>query len=254
MALIHRLFAQCGRQRVRQKERHARPTEILASGAGGHARIHQRIGFGQRARAVRIYRRRQMMVGDDDCDPLLLELPYFVNRGDAVVDRDHEGDIGMFRVKPLQRSRRHAIAFAHPFGDERVGHGAEAAKHGHENGGRAHAIGVVVAKDDDLATVAHEGHDDADGGGNSRKGIGRLQLPQRREKEGIQPGGVDAAHGQQARQHGRQSGSRQFRSEGRVIRAFAPTGPFAHRNQNPSLSRVPSAHLTSASATSVSPT
>ena len=157
-------------------------------------------------------------------------------------------------MEPRQRSRSHAVAFAHTFGDKRVGNGAETPQHGHENGGRADAIGIVVAKDDNLAAVAHKGNDDANGLGNSRKGIGRQQLFQRRGKEGIQLSGGDTAYGQQARQHRRQSGGRQFRGESRVIRAFAPTGPFAHRNQNPSLSRVPSAHLTSASATSVSPT
>ncbi len=127
-------------QRLGELVRHAGRAQVRARIAAD-ARVDDR-GVGQGA-----VRPRRVVVGDHHVEPRRARRRHLVDRGDRAVGRDQQA--GAAGRQPLDGGRREPVAVLEAARQIPVDLRAQGAQDPHEDGRRAHAVGVVVAVDRD---------------------------------------------------------------------------------------------------------
>ena len=144
-----RIGSEAGHQRLAELERHAGPAQLGERVVAAAARHHEgRVGqLGGRA----------VVVGDHEVEAQRARPRRGLDRRDAAVDRQQEAAPGL--VQALDRLRGEPVPLVEAAGQEGLDVRAARRQHLAGQGRRAHAVGVVVAVDDDAPPVGDGGRD-----------------------------------------------------------------------------------------------
>ena len=181
--------------------------------------MHEHVGLGQRVG-------ERVMVGHDQLQPQFSGPAGLGHAGDPAVDRDDE-------VRSLPGQRRQgvgveAVSLLEAVGDVPRGLGVDRFEAAHQDRRGAHAVGVVVAIDDDLP--AGPGcHQDAVGGrGDAGERLGIAQVGERAGEKGL--GGRSVADAAGREQAGHDAGNAGGTLQRRHRRAVVGTNMPAFRH------------------------
>ena len=183
------------RDRPRQLECHA-GTAQFAEGrrSARQPRVHEHVCGGQLVA-------EGVMVGDDEFQPQLAGTVGLGDAGDATVHRDDE--IGAIGAQPLERGGVEPVALLQTIRHvptRRVrGVVRKRVEAAHEDGRRAHPVGIVVAVHHHPPAGTDRGEDPIGSVGDARQRLGVVEIAQRAREEAPHVLGIVDAAGDQQR-------------------------------------------------------
>ena len=203
-------------QRPGKFERDGRSAQIAERIAmAGQTRMDDGRGAGE-------FRTGLVMIGDDELDTQLLGGERFACAGDAAVDGNDERGAGILELR--ERFVADAVSVVEPAGQVIADIAAEQLEAAIDERGGGHAVGVVIAVDDDAAAGFDCAKNAIDRLRNARQLVGIAQAAEPRiEKTAGLIGVGDAAGQEQLGHDGGDAGTLfQSRHSHRVVRTNAP--------------------------------
>ena len=167
-----------------------------------------------------------MVVGDDQFQAEAAGHQRLGNAGNATVDCDHQ--LHSLPGERFQRLGVEPIALLKPVGNIPLRIGIECFQAADENGGGAHAVGVVVAVDGDLPASPHRIHNPFGGRGHAREKFRVAEIGECARQKAFGGSGIaEAPRGQKAG-HDRRDSDRMLkrRHNGCIVRLNPPA--FRH--------------------------